>query len=66
MPSLEQCTRRCLTLFAENYGACRRLNCLACVAAETRAKRRRAGKPGADRRRQDRRPVDVTEKSRAA
>jgi hypothetical protein len=66
MPSLEQCTRRCLTLFTENYGGRRRLNCLACVAAESRAKRRRAAKPGAGRRCQDERPAEVSRKPRAA
>ena len=66
MPTLEQCTRRCFTLLFENYGSCRRLNCPNCVAAETRAKRRRDGKPGCHRRDRVQRLADVPGKSQAA
>ena len=66
MPTLEQCTRRCFTLFFENYGSCGHLNCPECLAAETRAKRGRAGEPGGHRRDRVRRPADVPAKPKAA
>lgn len=66
MPTLEQCAQRCLTIFFEDYGARKHLNCPKCVAKETRAKRRRAGKPGGDRRDREIRLADVPEKSQAA
>jgi len=66
MPTLEQCTQRCFTLLFENYGSCRHLNCPACVAKETRVKRRRAGKPGGDRRDRERRSAKAPGKSLAA
>ncbi len=66
MPTLEQCTRRCFTLFSENYGSCGHLNCLKCMAAEMRAKRRRDGKPDGDLRDREGRLADAPGKSKAA
>lgn len=63
MLTLEKCTRRCLTLFFENYGACKRLNCLKCLAAERRARLRHARRPGASRRDRKRRPANVQGKA---
>ncbi len=66
MPTLEQCNRRCFTLLFETYGSCKYLNCPECVAAEMRAKRRRAGKPGGQRRDRESRLADGPGKSKAA
>lgn len=66
MPTLEQCSQRCFTLFFEDYGASQRLKCSECMAAEERANRLHAGIPGGDRRDLEVRLADTPGKSQAA